>query len=124
MPAGPKRRWTRSNAWPAQVAETDTTVYAIGLGNNVDRAALQRIADDSGGAAYFPQDVTALPQEYRHVLDDLRRRYIVSYTSTNSTRNGAWRNVTITTRIPGFIIRSRRGYTAPTAASTTPPEQR
>ena len=97
----------------AKVAETDTTVYAIGLGANVDRSALQRIADDSGGAAYFPQDVTALPGEYRRVIDDLRRRYVVTYTSTNSTRDGGWRAVRITARKPGFVIKSRRGYTAP-----------
>ena len=102
-----------------RVSQTDTTVYAIGLGANVDRAALQRIADDSGGAAYFPVDVTELSEQYRRVLEDLRRRYVVTYTSTNSTRDGAWRTVSITTRQPGFVIRSRRGYAAPTAATTT-----
>ena len=101
-----------------KVAATDTTVYAIGLGANVDRAALQRIADESGGAAYFPQDVAGLPAEYRRVLDDLRRRYVVTYTSTNFTRDGAWRAVTIASRKPGFVIRSRRGYAAPASANT------
>lgn len=115
---GPGSRHTLDDVL-AQVGETDTTVYAIGLGANVDRVALQRIADDSGGAAYFPQDVTALPGEYGRVLDDLRRRYIVTYTSTNPARDGGWRNVRITSRQPGFIIRSRRGYAAPTATSAT-----
>jgi Ca-activated chloride channel homolog len=78
---------------------------------------LQRIADASGGAAYFPADVSTLPDEYRRVLDDLRRRYIVTYTSTNSTRDGAFRAVRITSRKPGFVIRSRPGYTAPQAGS-------
>jgi len=104
----------------AKVAETDTTVYAIGLGANVDRAALQRIADESGGAAYFPEDVAALPAEYRRVVDDLRRRYVLTYTSTNDARDGAWRAITIASRKPGFVIRSRRGYTAPAAATLLP----
>ena len=115
---GPGSRHTLDDVL-AQVAETETTVYAIGLGAKVDRLALQRIADDSGGAAYFPQDVAALPAEYGRVLDDLRRRYIVTYTSTNSARDGGWRNVRITSRQPGFIIRSRRGYAAPTSTSAT-----
>ena len=101
-----------------KVHQTDTTVYAIGLGANVDHAALQRIADVSGGAAYFPQDVTELPQQYGRVLEELRRRYVITYTSTNSARDGAWRAVTITTRQPGFVIRSRRGYTAPTRSTS------
>lgn len=97
----------------AKVAETDTTIYAIGLGAKVDRAALQRIADDSGGAAYFPDDVSALAEQYRRVIDDLRRRYVITYTSTNSTRDGGWREVRIASRKPGVVIRSRHGYTAP-----------
>ena len=100
-------------------SETDTTVYAIGLGANVDRAALQQIADESGGAAYFPDDVTKLPAEYRRVLDELRRRYVVTYTSTNANRDGGWRTVSISSKKPGFSIRSRKGYTAPAAASPT-----
>ena len=103
-----------------RVGETETTVYTIGLGKNVDREALQRIADESGGAAYFPDDVTKLPGEYRRVLDDLRRRYVVTYTSTNSTRDGAWRSVKINSKKAGFSIRSRRGYNAPAAASANP----
>ncbi len=103
-----------------KLGDTETTVYTIGLGANVDRAALQRVADESGGAAYFPDDVTKLPAEYRRVLDDLRRRYVVTYTSTNLKRDGAWRTVQISSKKPGFSIRSRKGYTAPAALSPTP----
>ncbi|HZL94964.1 MAG TPA: VWA domain-containing protein, partial [Vicinamibacterales bacterium] len=101
----------------AKLGDSQTTVYAIGLGKNVDREALQRIADASGGAAYFPADVSTLPDEYRRVLDDLRRRYIVTYTSTNSSRDGAFRAVRISSRKPGFVIRSRPGYAAPTSTA-------
>jgi len=97
----------------ARLGESQTAIYTIGLGAKVDRDALQRIADASGGAAYFPADVSTLPDEYRRVLDDLRRRYLVTYTSTNSARDGAWRAVRIASRKPGFVIRSRPGYAAP-----------
>jgi hypothetical protein len=101
---------------------SDTTIYTIGLGANVDRAALQQIADVSGGAAYFPDDVSRLGDEYRRVLEDLRRRYVVSYTSTNPARDGRWRDVQITTRTPGVSIRSRGGFTAPKSATATAAE--
>lgn len=42
------------------VRDTDTIVYAIGLGADVDEPALERIAALSGGAASFPADVTEL----------------------------------------------------------------
>ena len=43
-----------------KLQQTDAAVYAVGVGSRVDRATLQELADRSGGAAYFPSDVTAL----------------------------------------------------------------
>ena len=96
---------------------TDTTVYAIGLGPKVDREGLQQVADASGGRAYFPDDVTVLAEHYRRVLEDLRRRYVVTYTSTNTSRDGSWRSVEITTTRPGIVISSRNGYNGPLPSS-------
>jgi VWFA-related protein len=108
----------------SQIRETETTIYAIGLGPNVDRAALQQIADRSGGAAYFPEDVSRLAEQYRRVIEDLRRRYVLSYQSTNPKRDGSWREVAITTTAPGVSIRSRGGFAAPLAGALTLSEQR
>ena len=100
----------------ALVRETDTAVYAIGLGANVDRAALEQLAARSGGAATFPADASELEGEFRRVLDELRRRYVVGYTSTNPKRDGGWRQVVVGARQPGITIRSSGGYYAPIAA--------
>src|SRR5262245_5483289 len=56
-----------------KVQLTEAAVYAVGIGSRVDREHLQQIADKSGGAAYFPMDVTALATDYRRILDELRR---------------------------------------------------
>ena len=95
--------------------ESNTTVYAIGLGTNVDREALERITAMSGGSASFPVDATALEGEFRRVVDDLRRRYLLVYTSTNSVRDGAWREVRLSTTTPAVTIRSAGGFHAPLA---------
>ena len=62
----------------AMVRETDTTVYAIGLGANVDRPALEQLALRSGGAATFPADAGELDAEFtaraRRAAAPLRRR--------------------------------------------------
>lgn len=97
----------------ALVRETDTVVYAIGLGSNVDRPALERIAQMSGGTATFPLEAAALEGEYQRVLEALRQRYVLGYTSTNSSRDGAWRSVVIAARPVGVAIRSAGGYRAP-----------
>ena len=100
----------------AMVRETDTTVYAIGLGTNVDRPALEQLAERSGGFATFPVEASELEAEFGRVLDQLRRRYVVGYTSTNAKRDGGWREVVVGTRQPGITIRSAGGYHAPIAA--------
>ena len=94
------------------INEVDAAVFAIGLGANVDRATLERIARASGGAAYFPNDVSELKAEYGRIIDTLRRRYVVSYTSTNPVRDGSWRAVEIIAP-PGVVVSSRGGYFAP-----------
>ena len=91
----------------------EATVFTIGLGTNIDRALLERLAVQSGGEAAFPQDVSSLPQEFRRVVENLRKRYVVGYTSTNSTRDGKWRNVEILSKTPGVTAISRGGYFAP-----------
>ena len=93
--------------------ETDATIYPIGLGPHVDRELLERLAAESGGAAYFPEDVSTLRENYARIVEELHRRYVVSYTSTNGARDGGWRSVEIKTRQDDLIVRSRGGYAAP-----------
>lgn len=94
-----------------QAREIDATVYVVGLGSKVDRARLEQIATVTGGEAYFTGDASELEQHYRRILEELRRRYLVAYTSTNPARDGKWRKVEI--RAPATKVRSRGGYFAP-----------
>jgi VWFA-related protein len=96
-----------------ELKATGALVYAIGLGTNVDRERLQALAARTGGEAYFPETVEALSAEYARIVENLRRQYVIGYTSTNSTRDGAWRAVSVTSRKPGVRIASRGGYFAP-----------
>jgi VWFA-related protein len=96
-----------------QLEQTNATIYAIGLGANVDRARLQTLAQKTGGRALFPSDVTTLAASYRKIVDELRRRYVIGYESTNSERDGQWRKLDIRTRDRSVTVRSRGGYYAP-----------
>jgi hypothetical protein len=91
----------------------DAVVFGIGVGPKVDRSVLETLAAASGGEALFPDDATQLEAEYRRVMQNLRRRWIISYTSTDSTRNGAWRPVTIRTSDADALVHSRGGFFAP-----------
>lgn len=97
----------------AATRRTGAAVFTLGLGSRVDRAMLEQLARTSGGHAYFPADVSQLPDEYHRVLEDLRRRFIISYTSTNATHDGRWRSVEIRTRDGALQVESQGGYFAP-----------
>jgi Ca-activated chloride channel family protein len=96
-----------------KLQQTDAVIYPVGIGSRVERAQLQQLADRSGGTAYFPSDVTTLSSDYHKILDELRRRYVVGYQSTNRARDGRWRRVEIRARQRDVEIRSRGGYYAP-----------
>jgi VWFA-related protein len=93
--------------------DQDVTMFPVGLGTKIDPERLRLLATFTGGEAYFPQEVTELAAQFERVTENLRHRYVVGYTSTNSTRDGKWRNVEIGTRQAGIRITSRKGYFAP-----------
>jgi Ca-activated chloride channel family protein len=97
----------------AAIRDTGATVFAIGLGTKVDHTVLDDLASISSGESYFPEDVTTLDANYRRILENLRRRYIISYTSTNFARDGAWRKIEIQCRKPGIVVQSQAGFFAP-----------
>ena len=90
----------------------DAVVYTIGMGSNVEREILEQVSRESGGESFFPSAVEELPEDYRRIIEHLRQRYLATYISTNSTRDGQWRDVQI--QAPDqFRVKSRGGYTAP-----------
>lgn len=97
----------------AAARSVDAIVYAIGVGQNVDRQVLATLARESGGDAYFPEDVSQLQAHYSTIVENLRRRWIIGYESTNTARDGAWRAVEIRARKGSVVLRSRGGYFAP-----------
>jgi VWFA-related protein len=93
--------------------QTEATVFTVGLGPKIDQDRLRQLAGMSSGQAYFPSDVSTLAEQYSRVLENLRRRYVLSYTSTNAAHDGKWRNVEIRAKNDGIRVTSRNGYFAP-----------
>ncbi|MGE0131223.1 MAG: VWA domain-containing protein [Blastocatellales bacterium] len=76
---------------------------------------LSRIADDSGGRAYFPKDISEIPAIAAQIAKDLRTQYVISYYPTNDKRDGTFRSIQVSVNQTGgrkLIARTRRGYYA------------
>ena len=56
-------------------------VYTVGLGTDVDKNLLSRIANSTGGAALFAPTSSGLEQAYRTISDQLRNQYLLKYLS-------------------------------------------
>jgi Ca-activated chloride channel homolog len=91
----------------AQVA-----VYTVGLlsvsGGQKAEDSLVRIAEASGGRAFFPQDVEQAQMAMERVARDLREQYTLGYFPTNPGRDGAWHSVRVeVTPPPGFPAKGK-----------------
>lgn len=93
--------------------EVGATIYAVGLGTNVDRKTLEVLAAQTGGQAYFAEDVASLGEQFKRVVEALRRRYVLSYSSTNRTADGKWRSVEIRPKAADRLVKTAGGYFAP-----------
>lgn len=71
---------------------------------------LVTLASDTGGRAYL--DSNDFGRVFKGVQDDTSMYYLLGYHSTNSTRDGKYRRITVRVNRPGVKIDFRRGYYA------------
>jgi Ca-activated chloride channel homolog len=79
------------------------------------RELLERLANDSGGRAFFPTGISEIPAIAAQIAKDLRTQYVVSYYPYNTKKDGAFRTVQVDVNSRGnqrLIARSRQGYYA------------
>jgi len=89
------------------------TIFPIGLGTRVDKEFLEHLAKLSGGDAYFSADPEQLAEQFHGIIENLRQRYVLSYTSSNSKHDGAWRHVEVRPRAASLVVTTNGGYFAP-----------
>ena len=109
---------------------SETAIYTIGL--KVDEAAtgsrgfkeaefvMRQFAQETGGRAFFPTQISELANIYRQISDELSSQYTVGYTSRNQRRDGAWRRIVVRVDRPNAITRTKLGYFAPTVVPPQP----
>lgn len=97
-------------------------VYAIGLTYEDNRReaeearnALQTLADQTGGIAYFPRSLQEVGPIAQQVARDIREQYVIDYHSSDPFSNGGYRTVHVEVRAPHhgrLFVRTKRGYYA------------
>jgi Ca-activated chloride channel family protein len=119
---GDTRSALRFNELVDLLKASDVTVYVVGA---IDRQSptvrselgmrLARIAETTGGKAFFPGDLRELDKIYSQIQAEIRAQYTLGYASSNERRDGAWRKVNVRVRRADLRVRARQGYFAPAA---------
>jgi Ca-activated chloride channel homolog len=105
---------------------SETAIYTIGLRANEGPSTttkgfkeaefvLRQFAQETGGRAFFPNQLAELAGVYGQISDELSSQYTVGYTSRNAKRDGAWRRVVVRVNRPNLVARTKLGYFAPTS---------
>ncbi len=75
---------------------------------------LERIADATGGKAFFPFQIRDVANDFAEIQAELRSQYAVSYKPADFKPDGHFRTIEIVASDrKNFRVRARRGYYAP-----------
>ena len=89
--------------------ETDVQIYVIGFVGDLSKdggfiskspqskakSFLERLAQETGGKAYFPNSVNELNTIAADISSELRTQYLVSYYPTNNNKDGSVRQIKV-----------------------------
>ena len=84
-------------------------IYPIGLGEELEKRKLERLAEETGGRAFFLKDVSELTGIYAAIQEELRSKYLIAYQSTNTSGGDQFRAVELKVSRPGEV-KTMRGY--------------
>ena len=109
----------------ARAAASDAIVYTVSTstgrqGSDGDPAVLKKLAEISGGVAYFPASDQEAVRSFQEIAGNIRRGYSLGYVPTSTDHDGRFRRVKVTVQVPGrsgLSVRTRRGYEATEHAS-------
>jgi VWFA-related protein len=73
---------------------------------------LIRLAEDSGGRAFFPNNVSETLAIAAQIAKDLRAQYVISYYPNNDRRDGSFHSVRVEVNNRNLRARTRQGYYA------------
>src|SRR5581483_6405993 len=98
---------------------TEVIVYTISTNPTGSRRGgdkvLERIADATGGRAFFPFQASDVGNAFVEIQDELRSQYLLSYKPADFRADGSFHTIEILAQNhKGFRVRNRRGYFAPT----------
>ena len=101
----------------AMAQRAEVTIFTISTNRSGTEArgdkVLRRLAEETGGRAFFPFEASELAVNFQEIARELRSQYSLAYVSTNSAHDGTFRNISIQPLEKSLRVRAKAGYFAP-----------
>ncbi len=90
----------------------EVSIYSVGIqGFDTPRGFLKNLAEDTGGAYYFPNKTSELIKVFEAIAKDLKNSYLVAYSPKRAADN-TYRKIEVRVNRPEVTVRVRPGYMA------------
>ena len=99
--------------------QSSAVIYTVGIFDKEDPdrnpGVLKRLAQTSGGQAFFPDQFSEVVDISERIARDIRHQYTIGYVPANLARDGAYHAIRVHARAKGYgrlSVRTRTGYIA------------
>ncbi len=124
-----------------RAVKADVVIYSIGIGDRyefgLDEGKMRKVAEKTGGRAFFPKDESELRAAFSQIQEELRSQYLVSYSPINKLKDNSFRQVRLEVINPevksqnlrliyrqGYFAKGQDSRRAPTSKTKTPPQKK
>jgi VWFA-related protein len=107
--------------------QSEVVVYAVGIGdreyNGVNKGSLRKLAERTGGRAFFPKQIGDLTDIFAQIQEELLSQYVLTFSTPNARRDGAHHKIEVELVSPalkkqGVQIAYPHGYFAGNASNS------
>ena len=95
----------------------ETTIFTISTNTSPSRQrgddTLKKMAEATGGTAFYPQRLEDIANEFHKVEEELRSQYSLSYKPADFRADGSFRTIYLTALRGSYVVHARNGYYAP-----------
>jgi VWFA-related protein len=102
----------RSDAVIYSISNSGRGLFYRGVGGAGDAAVLKKFSEETGGSTFFVDGKSSFKKVFDQIAQELRSQYSLGYISSNSARDGKYRQIRIVPHDSGYTVKARKGYYA------------
>lgn len=82
------------------------------FGGGGDIGTLRKFSEETGGTTFALSRENSFQKIFDQIAEELRSQYSLGYVSTNTAKDGKYRQIKVIARGSGYTVKARKGYYA------------